>query len=662
MSALKRYKRFIKETPKSSTAAAVVLHSVGWADCTELLNRARDIYEHGQEMREQMRRWTDYTQGDQWNDLIDDPDSNFRRKIREEDYIKRQGFVPLKYNIMKKSMKTTCGVYSNNKVLPSIGVRGNDTHQIGDMVTCAVRSAYEANDMGHQSVAMLEEAWQKAMFLCSVYYRYDDARKISDVYVQNEDFYKLIIQNDLHDKRLRDMNIIGMIRDMPFAELARQFADSPEEVRALEAEYKAVNMQYVGTEYAFQGDRFGNSGDSFYVGRDPNKCRVFEIWTKETEQALYCHDWAEGTEEYRDVKDKPLVDKENAARIAQAVEAGMAPEEAQLIEYRWDLRSFWYVRYLTPTGMCLRQMESPYNHGSHPFVVGVFPMVDGRMHSPAEEIIDVQRALNRTLSQIDFIRQRGAKNMLMVDVNTIPDNISWDDFAEEYSRNGSMMFLKLKPGAVMPQQLRSTPIQAGDVQLVQMYKTFSDEISGITGAMRGERANASTPAGLYAMQTQNSENNIAYFMEWFNTCMNDLFWKMTMLIQQYYDEGRYLPLAGNEFEEEAHVFRRADARAVDLYLEVVNQSSVSYYRQNFEQTLQMALQTQSIDFITYLKSTRAPFAFKLAEELEKKQQEMQAQQMMQAQQAQQVQQGQPQSQQGEAQTQQPDQQSNTPQQ
>lgn len=614
-----RYRKFVKSSGRrAKDKATETLNTARWTDCAELLNRCREIYDKGRYMREQMRRWTDYTQGDQWNDLIDDPDSMFKQKIREEDYIKRQGFVPLKYNIMKKSMKTTCGVYTNNKPAPTIGVRGNDLKNVGDMVTCAVRSACQANDVGQLSVSLLEEAWQKSMFLCSVYYRYNVERRMSDVYVQNEDFYKLIIQNDLHDKKLRDMRIIGMIRDMPFEDLARQFAESAEDVRALQREYATVRAMYSGEDYAFQGDRYEGDGESFYVGADRGKCRVYEIWTKESEQALYCHDWARGTEEYRDVRDKEAIDYENAQRILQCVAAGMEEEDAQLIEYRWDLRQYWYVRYLTPTGRCLLEMESPYNHGSHPFVIGVFPMVDGKMHSPAEEIIDVQRALNRTLSQIDFIRQRGAKNVLMVDTNTIPDNISWDEFAEEYSRNGSMMFLKLKPGAMMPQQLKSTAVQDGDVQLVQLYKTFSDEISGVTGALRGERANADTPASLYQQQAQNAENNIAYFLQWFNGCMDDVYWKITMLVQQYYEEGRYLPLAGSEYKEEAKVFRAADAREVDLYLEVVDTMSVSFYRLQFEQTLQMALQTQSIDFITYLRSTRAPFAGKLADELEAK--------------------------------------------
>lgn len=630
----KRYRKFLSPgLGKTTDDAKAVLDSVTWTDANDLLDYCRDLYEKGWTMRAKMRRCTDYTQGKQWNDFIEDPDSRYRQMIKEEDYIKRQGFVPLRYNIMQKSKNTTCGLYANQYMPPTVGVHGDDeaSRKTADMVTCALRSAGQSNQESQLLTSELEEAWMKGLFLMSVHYKWDCEKKRSEVFIQHEDPYKLIIENDLTEKSLRDARLIGMIRDMPLEDVIHNFASTPYEAQLIQNEYSAVPHKFAGLSYTFQGERFVSSAESFYVSTNPNKCRVFEIWRKETEQALFVHDYASGMDEYRSVKDWPLINQENVLRIKAMLEAGGTMADARLIAPKganngWTTREYWYVRYITPLGHVLKEEETPYNHGSHPFVIGAFPMTDGEIHSPAESLIDVQRALNRTFSQIDFMRQRGTKGVLMVDVNAIPDNISWQDFADEYSRNGSVLFLKMKPNAQMPEQLKSATIQDGDVAIVNMYKQFADEISGVSGALRGERATADTPASLYAQQAANSENNIAYFMNWFNGCVDRLHEKMMMVIQQYYEDKRYLAVTGNEFDAEARRFRQMEARLARLYIEIVNINSVSFYKAQFEQTLSMALQTQAIDFLTYLKNTRAPFADRLAKDIERRQQALTAMQ------------------------------------
>lgn len=628
----KRYRRFVKGSGKRATDEAVyVRNSITWTDYSDLLRRCADLYEKGREWRDNMRRWTDYTLGNQWGDYINDPDSMYEQKIKEEDYIKRQGFTPLKYNIMGKTRTTACGLFANQMIAPTVGVRGSGekNRKIADMVTCALRSAGQNNKEAQMLTHELEEAWMKAIFLMSVCYKWNCEKKMKDIYVQHEDPYKLIVENDLMDKELRDVSLIGMIRDLPFREMAAQFCHSAAEVQMLMDEYTAINMQQAAPNYSFSGDRYSGDAESFYVSTSTDKCRVFEIWTKESEEALFVHDWAKGVDEFRPLSDREAIIEENARRIAQVMMSGGTEEDAQLItpaeegsDDGYKVREFWYVRWITPMGHCIYEGETPYTHGSHPFVFGAFPMVDGKILSPAESMIDIQRGLNRMMSQMDFIRQRGAKNVLMVDANAIPDGIDWRSFADEYSRNGSVLFLKMKPGMQWPQQLKSAKVEDADIAMVNLYKQFADEISGMNGAIRGESVKADTPASLYAQQAANSANNIAYFMLWFNGCVSDLHWKEMMLIQQYYEEGRYLPVAGHEFEEEAKIFRQSDARSVMLYLETIDQNSVSMFLAQFENTLSLALQSQGIDYMTYLRSTRAPFAWKLADEIESRQQKM----------------------------------------
>ncbi|MDE6377303.1 MAG: hypothetical protein K2K72_01000, partial [Duncaniella sp.] len=51
----------------------------------------------------------------------------------------------------------------------------------------------------------------------------------------------------------------------------------------------------------------------------------------------------------------------------------------------------WRVTYLAPDGSVLDATESPYSHGSHPFVVNFYPLTDGEVHPFIEDVIDQQR-------------------------------------------------------------------------------------------------------------------------------------------------------------------------------------------------------------------------------------------------------------------------------
>lgn len=51
-----------------------------------------------------------------------------------------------------------------------------------------------------------------------------------------------------------------------------------------------------------------------------------------------------------------------------AKEAGMPEDEVPLIKATWFVDDYWYFYYLSPFGDILREGETPYEHGSHPYV------------------------------------------------------------------------------------------------------------------------------------------------------------------------------------------------------------------------------------------------------------------------------------------------------
>src|SRR5690606_38453866 len=70
-----------------------------------LLDECRRYWDSLRDFRDRRLRNRKYHRGEQWSDLIEDPDtttSTSRSFITEEDYILNQGKVPLKQNLIRK--------------------------------------------------------------------------------------------------------------------------------------------------------------------------------------------------------------------------------------------------------------------------------------------------------------------------------------------------------------------------------------------------------------------------------------------------------------------------------------------------------------------------------------------------------------------------------
>ena len=69
-----------------------------WERNVELLERAMDCWEGLSDYRRERERNKRFTYGDQWGDMIEVDGM----KVREEDYIRMQGNVPLKNNLLRR--------------------------------------------------------------------------------------------------------------------------------------------------------------------------------------------------------------------------------------------------------------------------------------------------------------------------------------------------------------------------------------------------------------------------------------------------------------------------------------------------------------------------------------------------------------------------------
>ena len=84
-----------------------------------LLGRAKECIDGLREFREERERCKRYTYGDQWIDYVEDCGV----RVREEDYIRSQGNMPLKNNLIRRLVRNVLGVFRNQLTLPRCEAR-----------------------------------------------------------------------------------------------------------------------------------------------------------------------------------------------------------------------------------------------------------------------------------------------------------------------------------------------------------------------------------------------------------------------------------------------------------------------------------------------------------------------------------------------------------
>jgi hypothetical protein len=294
----------------------------------------------------------------------------------------------------------------------------------------------------------------------------------------------------------------------------------------------------------------------------------------------------------------------------------------------------------------LREMESPYEHGSHPFILTLYPNYDNEVHSFVEDILDQQRYINRLITLFDFIMGASAKGVLLIPEDSIPDNMTPADIADEWVRYNGVIIYKAKPGVQPPSQVSSNSTNIGVLDMLQTQLQLITEISGVSGALQGKQAKSGTASSLYAQESQNSANNLVDILTTFNNFRERRDKKMLQTDLQFYDQPRYINICGRDFSEEAKHYTPDKIRGVSFDLRISEAVDTPAFRQKTNEVLLQLFEAQQITLKQMLDCGAFPFADKLMRHIKADEADQQQQQAMMQAMAQQQGQGaeQPQSQ------------------
>lgn len=618
----KRDKRLLsmkRVAPKSTTeeidTVAFASRLFGDRRAFDVLMEAQHYWSQMDDFRKDRERNKRYTYGFQWDDKI----CVDGKIMTEEEYIKSQGNIPLKNNLIRRLVKSFLGVYRSQMKEPTCTARDRDEQKLGETMSVILQCNAQLNRMSEVHARSVEEFLISSFIVHRKSYGWRNGKEDCWTdYVQPNNFF---IDNNMRDFRGWDVSVLGEIHDISFGQLCEQFASSPEEYKKLREIYQlASRKDYIASQAA----RFGYSrldNYDFLFTNVPGRCRVIEVWRKEQKPRYRCHDFQNGDIFKIDIEDyETSVVAVNKERLQVAKGVGMPEDEVPLIQATWFVDDYWYFYYLSPFGHILREGETPYEHGSHPYVFKAYPFIDGEIHSFVADVIDQQRYTNRLITLYDWIMRASAKGVLMMPDDCLPDGVSINDIAESWAAfNGIILYKPSKSGKV-PEQVANNSTNIGITELLSMQLKFFEDISGVSGALQGKPGFSGESAAHYNQQTQNATMTLLDLLESYSSFVVDGAYKDVKNMQQFYDSKRVFNIAGKSGTQIEYDPKKI--RDVEFDLSITESTSTPAYRHLANQFLMQLWQAQAISVEQLLEHGDFPFADELLQSIKSQREQL----------------------------------------
>ena len=586
-------------------------------DKFDILLQAQHAWDNMDHFRKDRDRNKRYTYGDQWSDRIEDDGDN----ISEEEYIIRQGGIPLKNNLIRRLVRTVMGVYRSQSKEPTCTARDRDEQKLGETMSVALQCNYQVNRMTEINGRTFEEflisgaAFQKESFG----WRNDKMDAWTDMVSLNHVF----IDSTMRDIRHWDCSLIGEVHDVTFEDLCSKFAKSSDDYAELRDIYnRASNREYLMT-YASKFGENNLKNIDFLNPYDINLCRVIEVWRLEQKPRFRCHDYLNGDYYKDEINNEKAIITENNNRIAEGLSGGMERDDIPLIEYEWFMDSYWYYRFLTPFGNVLSEGETPFKHKSHPYTLKLYPFIDGEIHSFVADVIDQQRYVNRLIMLNDWVIRSSAKGVLLFPKDQLPDDMSMEDVAEEWTRFNGVIAFKPKAGVPVPQQIANNSTNIGIHEMLQLQMGLMEDVTGVTGALQGKPGYSGMSASLYSQQMQNASSSLLDLLESFDGFIIDAAIKKVKNIQQFYDDKRVINIVGKNAGSMIQ-YDPDKISDVEFDLSVTQSTSTPVYRAIANEFLMEIWKAGQISIEQLLQHGDFPFSDDLLQSLQSQKEQLEA--------------------------------------
>lgn len=434
-----------------------------------LIRRAMRAWEDAGGLRATRRRLKAFAYGRQWGDTVITPDG---RRLTEEERAREEGRTPVTNNIIRRMVKSIIGHYRHLAAVEHAPAQEGE----GTGDTPAAFS-----DFCERDARALEELLISGCAIQRV-----DAATGSVENVSPERFiFRRFAATDGSDCRL-----LGMLRDMPLADVLRLYSDrSAQKAAEIREAYRAARSS-APAPFAMP---CAAGATAFSTPSLPGCVRVVEVWEHSSAEILRVHD--PETADYRIV---PASQYDDLRRHNQRRRRKGRRE----LTLSYDMVQGWVCSVMTPEGHLLHTLEAP----RHPFAMRFYPMIDGEIHSAVEDVVDQQKLVNRLVSTLDQIIASTAKGVLLYPADQLPDGFTWKDVRRIWSNPTGILPFKRTSKTLMPHQVSTAGNGSGANELLRTQLELFDEISGATGAFRGH---SSTAAGEGMLRAEMENSMIA---------------------------------------------------------------------------------------------------------------------------------------------------------
>lgn len=554
-----------------------------------------------------------YTFGDQWGDYVTDPKTGNR--MTEAKYIMSQGSMPLKNNLIRGTIRSIVGVFSSVQTEPICTSRARENQKQGEVMTNTLQANYQINKTWGLDRLSLQ------YFLCSGIGIYKSLYGLRggkrDVWTDMPNINDIFFDNNMKDPRHNDCHLIGEIHDLSINDVMGKFSNGDKATALKIKQYYSYTSEQVSNYLENLTEDYAKNRD-FYIPKEPSRCRVIEVWRRESKERLSVHDRLNGSLYKVEIEDERAILFENEQRKQRQAQMGVTPENMRLLEYEWYIDSYWYYYFLTPTGDVLMEGETPYWHEEHPYSFKIYPFYNGRVYPFVSDYIDQQRYINRIIMMQDLISRTSAKGVLMFPEDAKPDDMSMDEISDTWAAYDGIIYYKPNKSGKTPEQIIVNSSNTGLYDMLNVQLKMFQEVSGIQGALQGQAPSSGTPAALYAQQTQNAQTTLIDVFDSFKEVREARDIKTMKLIQQYYDDETYINIGGRT--NKSITYKPQDIRDAELDLCIEESQSTPVYRMIMNEFLMQLQQTQQISLDELLQVGAFPFADELRQVIQGREQ------------------------------------------
>ena len=512
-----------------------------------LLEHCCTLWQNLEPFRRRRARALRFVYGDQWGDTI----TVKGKTMTERSYISSVGNVALQTNQLKKIVETISGVYVKEQNEPVCKARAREEQVYGELMTTALQANWQINDMPLVVDTSIKEVLIGGFAATRECYEYRDGETDSWTDVCHPNY--MIFDSTMKDPRYKDMELIGELHDITFGRFCEKFATSREDVEKFAEWYRSESSPMWFEETIEDiNSKHDNDEMTFWTPKDRNLCRVYEIWRKESRDRYRVHDENSGELYMINADDKESIaniEAENASRLALGRAQGWSEDEIPLIRYKENffVDTYWYGRFMTPQGYILWEGPSPYEERRHPYSIIMLPMVDGQITSYLSDAIDQNIAINRLLTLHDWMMRAGLKGVTFVPADMVPQNMTNDEFAEQFTTIDGVVFYEPKKHGLKPETFYGHTGTLNLAEIVRMMSDLMESSVSVNAAIRGENVKSGPAAQLYAQQTQQSATPLASLMMRLGVFVKHMASLKLANIKKFYNPQRFEEIAGMLF-------------------------------------------------------------------------------------------------------------------